>query len=415
MRLSQKSKKSVLMWIFFGSMLSASAQRTFKYEAAIKKVDSSGFYKITLQPAFVAISQASLFDVRLMDANGRFIPYVNGGNIPVDKGEIFLNFPQVKTLAKTDSGTSITVENKASQPISRIWIKLKNTAVIRTMSLLGSDDLNKWFAIEEGVPLAQPDLNSNGAYVQSFTFPASNYHYLKILVNDKNKTPVKFLEAGIYMEASAVSRYQLIVPVKFRQYNDDKKSNITIELNGKYLVNKVHLNIIGPRYFKRTISVYSADTGYGLDVHSPQLISESELTSSGSNDIFLSAKTNMISLGIDNEDNLPLKITGIQAYQADQYIMSYLEAGQQYKLLTGDTGAKEPNYDLKFFTDSLHGYLQEISHGPVMKNTAYTTTPKIIKHDYSLLIWMAIAVALVLLSFLTLKMIKEVNTKTTGN
>ena len=123
----------------------------------------------------------------------------------------------------------------------------------------------------------------------------------------------------------------------------------------------------------------------------------------------------MISLGIDNEDNLPLKITGIQAYQADQYIMSYLEAGQQYKLLTGDTGAKEPNYDLKFFTDSLHGYLQEISHGPVMKNTAYTTTPKIIKHDYSLLIWMAIAVALVLLSFLTLKMIKEVNTKTTGN
>jgi len=408
MKLSQKVKTGLLLSAFCFAVLLARAQNDYKYRAAVQKVDSTGFYKISLQPGFVAKSESGLVDLRLMDGKKRLIPYVNSANAPLNRPQAFMVLPQVETLTKTDSGTSIVVENKTAQPISRIWLKLKNTAVIRTMNLAGSDDLNRWFAIEEGVPLGPSDVNNDGSYVQEFDFPASSYHYLKILVNDKNKTPVKFLSAGIYVRDSTTNNYQPVVPVSMARAESGKQTVITISLNDNYQVNKVHLNITAPKYFKRSVSVFVPDKKTLL------LVNQSELNSAGANDLFLSVKTNRLVLHIDNADNLPLTITGAQVYQTDEYIISYLEAGQSYYLLTGKANAEEPNYDLKFFTDSLKGPTSAIKHLAPAQNPDYQSPVSPNKHDYTLLTWGAIILALLLLSWLTWKMAGEVNGKKAG-
>ena len=403
MMLSRRIKSGFLTPVICFAALTASAQ---KYRAAVQKIDSPGFYKISLQPSFVAKSEPGLTDLRLMDASGREVPFVNAADVPVRREENFEVFPIVKTLKK-DTVTSIVIENKTLQPIERLWLKVKNTQVTRTMDLMGSDDLEHWFAIEEGVPLDQPDLTTNGVYVSSITFPASNYHYLKILVNDKNKAPINFLEAGVYTISSLQRTvYQPILPVKITQRDSAKTSYVTILLDDKYLVNKILLNIGGPKYFKRLVSIYSASE------KTPELVSESELNSNTSPELFLSAKTNKLILEINNADNLPLAVSGADVYQTDEFIVSYLDTGKYY-LVTSEANATPPNYDLKFFTDSLRAKIPGIGHLTVTQNPAYhlPVVKAEAKLEYTIFIWIAIVIALLLLSLLTWKMIGEVGKK----
>jgi hypothetical protein len=402
MRLNKKTKAAFLALLLGGLAFSASAQENFKYRAALPKINASGFYRITLQPALVAKSNADLSDVRVIDTAGKFVPYVSAGKIPPQASDLqFTMLPEAEDLSKTDTVAALVVENVSNGPINQLWIKLKNTAVKRTINISGSDDRRRWFAIEEEVALQEANTGGDDTYLQSLSLPASNYRYLKISVNGKHKAPIKFLAAGIYTSRSNTNRYFVIPNVSFAKKDSDKVTYITIKLNDQYLVDRINLIIAGPKYYKRDVSVYKADK-QGSD-----LLSTTELNSANSEGIFLSAKTNRLELRIANNDNLPLNITGITLWQAGQYITAYLEAGQTYKLLTGDNKATSPEYDLKFFTDSIHNAVSEISHGQVLKNAAYSILPTVVKKDYTLVIWVSITVALALLSFLTFKMVGD--------
>jgi hypothetical protein len=380
-----------------------------EYRAAVQKIDSPGFYKISLQPTFVAKSEANLRDLRIQNAKGQAIPYVNSSDVPVKPEQQFVTFPVIEKAAKTDSETTLVIENKATQPLRRLWLKLKNTDVSFTINILGSDDLHNWFAITDERSPGQPEPGDNGQSQIDFDFPASNYRYFKISAKQRQKTPINLLSAGIYTSPSLESAYLPILPVKVTQRDSDKTSWVYIALNDHYEINKIHLDLSGPKYFKRVVRVY-ADAGRLSD-----LISETELNSSTMSDLYLSTKTSRILLQIDNGDNIPLKIVAAQVYQADEYIISYLEKGQYY-LLTGNPSAEEPSYDLKSFADSMHYIIPHITHLAVTRNPAFhSAPPPNNKLNTTSIIWIAIVAALLLLSLLTWKMLTEVNNKSSGN
>jgi hypothetical protein len=360
-----------------------------------------------LQPALVAKAKGDLSDIRIIDDKGNFVPYIQAGSLPLKDQKSFVVFNPVDVRLSTDTGTTFIVENKTGLALDRLWIKLQNTAVQRKVNLVGSDDLKQWFAIQEDIPLQEAVANSEGTFIQSLSFPASNYRYLKILVNDKNKTPIKFLQAGIYTEYAAALTYIPIPQVQLTRVDSNKTTYITIKLNDHYQVNKLHVDITSPKYFKRDVTVYQI-TGTER-----QLLGDGELNSIKVTDLLIAAKTSQLLLQINNGDNLPLTISGIEAYQADESLISYLNGRQTYQLLTGDPNTQAPEYDLKFFADSIHDDITQISHGKVNKNPAYEGNQ--VKpgkdHGYTLFIWLAIIVALGLLLFLTLKMTKEVSKK----
>ncbi len=393
-------KLFLLYVLFFGSMFSASAQTGFKYQAVLDKVDSTGFYKINLGPALVGKSNDDLSDIRLADAKGNFVPYVTEGSLPGVEKLQFINFKSVAANSPTDTGTSFVVENTTKKPVSTLWVKLQNTAVSRTVNLSGSDDLKNWYAIEENVPLQQAVANSDGTYFQSLSFPASGYRYLKLLVNDKHKTPVKFLQAGNYFTQASHTFYWPVTSVSVSRKETHNTTTITLSLNGRYELDFLHLAVSAPKYFKRNVNVFT------FDKSGRHWVINADLTSAKNGDIFLSASTNKLELQIDNGDNAPLTIDSIKVFQVNHYIVSYLEKGQQYKILTGDTSAKAPEYDLKFFTDSIRN-VKELNAGAVMKNAAYTVPVTKKQSDRTYLIWGAVIVALLALSLLTWKMVTE--------
>jgi len=404
MKLSQKNKALFLWAMLCVVALAASAQKNFKYQAALPKIDSAGFYKIALLPAFIAKSNPGLTDIRIVNGKGKFVPYITDGYLQRPENEKFIVFPEV--ISKRDTGTTFIVESKGKSPVNRLWLKLKSTAVQRTINLSGSDDLQRWFAIEEDISLQPAVLDNDGSYLQSIAFPASNYRYLKLLVNDKNKAPIRFLQAGVFTKAGIAELYFPIPVAKFSKTDSNKTTTVTIQLNDNYLVNELDLNVAAPKYYRRDVAIYQ------IGKRGRQLVSVAELNSGKMAHVFLNAKTSRLELEINNGDNAPLDITEVFASQADQFITAYLDAGQSYKLLTGDVNAAAPVYDLKFFVDSIQNQVPEIKHGEVKPNTALETpTPKAPRRDYTMVIWIVIIAALLLLTLLTLKMTKEVNLK----
>lgn len=394
----------VFLFLLFSICASfvVSAQDTFGYKADIESVNQSGFYKIQLSPFLLARSNKDLSDLRIMDEKKRFVPYIRLQNLPAIK-EDFIPFPIIESSEDTDSVTSVIIENKQSLLIRSLWLKLKNTAVSRRVDLLGSDDKLKWFAIDEEIQLQQAAGSTTDSYLQSLSFPASSYKYFKINVNNKKKSPLKILQAGIYSAKTSAPEFSLLpAPSVTRKDSSDKNTYLHIALKDKFQVNKLVIPVTYPKYFRRTVLIFLINGKEKL------LLSEAILDSDAEPEIVFSSKAKNLELQILNGDNPPLEIASLQAWQLNEYILAYLEPTKPYQLLVGDKNALQPDYDLKFFTDSALQHASEIKHAEVVRNPLLKTPVVKMDRDYTVILWIAIAVVLGLLSFFTWKMMGAV-------
>ena len=341
-----------------------------------------------------------------MDEKKRFVPYIRLQNLPSVK-EDFIPFPILETSENPDSVTSIIVENKQGLLIRFLWLKLKNTAVSRKVDVLGSDDKLKWFAIDEEIPLQQAAGSNTDSYLQSLSFPASSYKYFKINVNNKRKSPLKILQAGIYSTETSTPKFSLLPALSvIRKDSSDKKiTYLYINLKDRFQVNKLVIPVTYPKYFRRSILIFEIKGQEKL------LLDETILDSDTKPEIAFSSKAKNLELQILNSDNPPLEIGSLQAWQLNEYILAYLEPAKSYQLLVGDKNAMQPDYDLKFFTDSALQNLSEIKHFEVVKNPLLKTATVNKSRDYTVVLWIAITIVLGLLSFLTWRMITAVKSR----
>lgn len=399
--------KLLLTFILLINTIGIFAQQTFKYKAAVQKIDSTAFYRIALSPELLAKCNPDMSDIRLMDQNSKHIPFIFGDQLPVKYENNFVAFPQVTSVKQADSLTSIIIQNKLNLTINQLSLRLRNTSAERVFTLSGSDDLSGWYSIKENVPLFGVADNTHRAiYEQAINFPASNYQYFKVTVNNNRKEPVNILQVGVYMHQFAKPLFTGLHGTKFSQKDTGKVSKVVIQLQDVYPVNKIHLTVAGARYYRRSVSIYA------ISGKQHNLIGDTLLSSAGTNNFFITTKAKMIELIIANDDNPPLSINAIDVFSLNQSIIGYLTKDHSYNLVFGDPLAKSPNYDLKFFADSVDRNLILLNSGTVVANPLYQPDKNKTDSQFpAWLIWVAIALVLAILALLTYKMTKEIGKK----
>jgi hypothetical protein len=400
-------KNLFLTLLLLQCSLSLFAQEDFKYAAKLHRVDSNGFYSITLNPDLLAKCKDDLADLRLTGKDNKFFPYLNNENLPVKRRSSFIALPHIISSLKSDSLASYVVENIDRKNVSNLWLKLRNTAVTRTVNLQGSDDQSSWYAIKENIPLQEAGLKNTDFYEQQITFPPSSYRYFKIQVNDKNRSPINILQAGNYFLEAYKPRFVLLPIVKFIQKDSAKISYIKVEFQLPYQLDKLHLNLKGVKFFSRGITIYQ------LQGKSRESVVDTTITSTGSQDLYLHTRAKRLEIEIYNQDSPPLVVNGINAFQINRSIVAYLEKGQFYNLVFGDEKAQTPQYDLNSFKDSLPQQLPEINHLSVISNPYYKNMQGKPGSIPKWTIWIAVIIGLAILTMLTLKMMKEVNKSST--
>jgi hypothetical protein len=206
--------------------LQLAGQATFKYQAKIDNTTKAGFYKVYLQPALVAKCRSDLADLRIVNNNGDFIPYVIATKFPRSSSD-FVQFPSVDSIWEKDTLPSFVIGNKGRLPITSLWLQFKNAAVRRQIDLLGSDDLKNWYAIREGIPILEASSRQDDTYQQEISFPLSTYRYFKLIITDENKVPINFIKAGIYAgKAEPLKLFKLPSPRIIQKDSSDKISYI---------------------------------------------------------------------------------------------------------------------------------------------------------------------------------------------
>jgi len=408
MRINQKCKLIFTILCTFG-MLQAWSQGTYRYKADVAKIDSSGVYKVELKPGFLSKSiSKNLYDIRIADESGKFVAYTIVSN-PSDKARpVFVDFPEVKQNPNNDTVTYYIAENKDKIKVNQLWLKLKNTAVNRLADISGSDDQQHWFAIKENIQLQDAGTGNDADYEQMLSFPISDYHYFKIRIGNKSKDFVKITKSGIYLDNAAENlQYIQLPPAGLTNKTANKQMRYYIDLNGNYIINSLKIDVSSPKYYNQHITIYD------IGNKGEEMLYDDSISSSATKAITFSAKTDKLRIDIANGDDNPLVIKNISAFQLQDFAVCYLEKGHNYYLLAGDTAANEVSYDLSFVHSKPMSQFPVIGHSDVYKNPAYSTSKAAVKGRFTLLLWVVIGAVLILLSLLTWKMVKEINSSQT--
>ncbi len=390
--------KLLLTVMLLPALLFCRAQSGFVYQTALDNVKEPGFYKIVLKPQVVAKCRKELHDIRIFDDKGKQVPYLLRTDYNNYSQNNFIELPMLSVQQNTDSQTHVIIKNKLNKPLSELILVIRNTDASRTVTVSGSDDQQRWFVIKENIFLDNISSSGNDRFNQSVQFPASSYKYFTIIINGKGLLPINITKAGVYEHIMYNSKYVALPGPVVSQKDSIDKSYIRLTFNDEYVIEKIALNVDGPKFFNRAVFIseeyYSAQNAYHLRPDDTDISS-------------IDRKTKELNLVIHNEDNPALKIRSAKAYQLNMYLLTWLEPGNMYTMLFSNAATKAPRYDLQFFKDSIQNNFKEITTGPVINNPLLSATKQPENHQKTLL-WVILSAVGALLLFFTWRMAKEI-------
>jgi uncharacterized membrane protein len=401
----QRLKKIIVVFFLLSLSANSIAQQGFAYRSELDTVRQTGLYKITLVPDLLAKCKADLSDLRIIDSAGNAVPYVEKSDLPVFTRENFTPFPILSDTKLVDSNTEVVIANGSPGNISSLLLVLKNASVSRSAVLSGSDDRKKWFVIREHIGLQEAGSDTGDHFVQSISFPSSNYRFFKLILEDKGLLPVNILAAGISSQSFTIGKYVGVpFPALVQKDSSNKHSYISLQYRDLYRIDKIDLLVQGPQLFKRNARIYERTK------EGDRLVGETTLSRGNTSFAIAAVKTDSLLVDIDNGDNKPLRVQAVQTAQLNQYLLVWLQAGSGYSLLAGKGDAQAPEYDLKYFVDSLTKNPQEILTGtvqPILPGLAAVAPPPHTDHS-GLLLWGILAIVLALLASLSYKMMSAI-------
>ncbi|MFT3703953.1 MAG: hypothetical protein QM802_16425 [Agriterribacter sp.] len=405
-----KLNRSLLLFLL---LLSLYSNAQFAFKAAISEVKQPGFHRIMVPPALTAKSNADLSDIRIIDEFEKPVPYLLKREQPLINDKELKIFPIVSVTKSKDSNTQIILQallNEISNPMQAGYsfvLVIKNANVYRDASILGSDDMHEWFAIDDKILLGNSENETGDEYLQVISLPPIRYKYLAITIKDKGTSPLNIVKAGLLLTRNIYGKYvELPSPVIKQIDSSNHKTYGVLHFNEAYPVSKLHFTLTGSSLYKRKITVY--DTS-GLTA---KQLGETMLEPGKDSLIVYGDKCKNILAVIDNNDDLPLRISEVHAFQLNQYLIADFKPGKKYFILCGYESAGAPVYDLQYFTESIKVVDEKLTVDTPQKNEGVSKMPVIKKVLItSFWLWLIIVVVLLLLAFLTYRLVKEIPKK----
>ncbi len=416
----------------FAFVLSANAQY-FKYRAPVNPVDTSGYVRILLQPEVSGALNVGYPDIRLYDGDDGEIPYLLGKDRLVKGINRFIEYPIIEKHEEP-ADCWITVENPLykTEKLDQLCLEVNNTNANRRMTLIGSYDNVKWFAVKDEFTTSYYetvyDGNETTTDVVSFDFPLSDYRYYRFSFHNwsewwKNyQAPVFVVRAGIMVETNpaSINDQRLELPgISHTQKEIGNTSCIDIVFADSQYVDYMRFDFTSktpPGTFHRGARLYVADSLHDC-AKSTSYLSSTILSNDALNEFPLAGKkVQHLCLHVENEDDQPLSVNGIQAIQVKQYLMAFLEKGKSYYLLYGNDSISFPKYDIRYSEEDivLHemnvvgtGARKELPPGPPEQNDDGVNSFS----QNKTVIWGSMFIVVLVLAWMSVKMLREMKNK----
>lgn len=404
----------IVTTVIMSFLLSSPAlSQHFIAQSVLPRVPRDGFYKIPLSPSLSSCVNTSLSNLRIVDADDAQIPFVVKVEKEVTGTTEFVPYDIEEKAILEDSCTILVLKKNSATTINNINIVIRNAAVLKEAALYGSDDRKAWYALKDKFMLRTVRSGPGTAEVRIIDFPASDYTFYKLWINDEHNAPLNILQAGYYNDVVQEIKYEEVPVRRVTQENDaeQKKSYVTISLDTLQIIDRISWNVSGIPFYQRAASLYTVRKAMdkrGVSTTYSDYITAFQINSRHESMQELPAtKADNLVLEISNGDNPPLKIADVKLYQTNRYLVAWLKKNGSYALRFGSERMPAPAYDLELFRDSIPAALSVVTPGEVHLIRPAALPEQTTVFTTKLFIWIALAVVLVALGIMSVKMIRE--------
>jgi hypothetical protein len=196
--------------------------------------------------------------------------------------------------------------------------------------------------------------------------------------------------------------------------SSNKHSYIDVRFADAFQIDRLGFVIREPVFYKREAQVFAA----GTNPTEWTLVTAITLAPGTTRLMVPSIKTRRLRIDIANADNAPLVVDSVMGFQSSRWLIAYLKAGLVYQVLAGDAQATAPEYDLKYFTDSLTAMPPTLVPGPLQSTAVANDQPASPAaktagggHSGGLLLWGILLAVLILLVYFSVRMVRTITQK----
>ncbi len=397
--------------LVFGILSPPLLAQEFSATGKLEPVTTDGFYKVFLSPAEATYLNETLTNARILDSGNNEVPYLLIEESPVYLQRFFKEYEIQSKKITPGISTVVRLHNPEQTPINNISLLVKNAEAKKTATVTGSDDGKQWFVVRENFTF-HPVSNANAvAEVRAIEFPLTNYTYYQLEISDSASAPFNILKAGYY-DKSVTQGLFTSVPdsASISTHTLEKRTYINVKFREGQIVDKLELSMTGTAFFQRSgfVTVEHVRKVKKREERYTERIENFTVRAGQTTVItFTGLKTNNLTLCIENGDNPALSIEELKTYQLNRYLIAWLTKGQAYRIGFKGKAILPPSYDLAYFRDSIP------SNAQVLKVNSLEPEPKPIVSDdptfftSKTIIWIAIGAVIILLGYMSLKLVRE--------
>ncbi len=431
--------KKFLLFVIFLLILKIAYNQSFSWQADLPTISVNGYYNIALSPEITAKLNKDFADIRIFDEAGNEIPYIfHREPIPTYEN-IYQKLDVIKKEQNNDY-TELMVKNEAKSNMQNLVLQIKEQECKSRLMIFASNDSEQWIPIDTNYhfkTVNHPWLWSNSytisdalwrdnghfnhSEIRIFHKDLKNYLFYKLKVQNYNNKKISIQNVGMYdLQKQAVAYNSIPVgSIKRSNSKQKTKTNLLIRFDTLHFVDKIELNINETGYYDRVTNLKNRSRGTRRkpfkrrrNKYSDFVFFSFQLKSYSFNHIYLDdLYTDIIQFEILNHNDEPLQIESVKAFEQKKYLTAQLEMEKKYRIEFGGDNVRPPIYDLQDFKDNLPENIVKIKPKTPKKIVANNSNSKIANIFSKKMVWIALVVVALLLLILSVKMIRDMNTR----
>jgi hypothetical protein len=382
------------------------AWRSWRYSREIKAPaeNASGLAVIVVPEDVYAHSANQLADLRIVDDQGREVPFV----LAVPSGHTHTDRRPVRTQEQSFTPgefTQFVLDVGANAQFhNAIQVNTPETDFIAWAEAAVSDDARQWRIVCDRAPLFHFN-KQNLQGVQTLYYSVTNARYIRLRILDgSHRFPMTSVEV-LYEVTTSAERVSISVPLAAAQSTNSQESLWRGDLPAELPVNEALFETDEPE-FSRSVSVESSADG-------------EDWSNAGAGEIYRFHHDDVLRewlrvgfsggwsphwrVRVSNGSNSPLAGARVTLYMTPRRLLFRAFPARRYLLLYGQSEAKAPQYDLE----------RTVRVETVLKHPDATLGAEQINNDYQdprpwserhpAVLWIAVSVAAALLGLAALR------------
>ena len=309
-------------------------------------------------------------------------------------------------------GFYYTFQLNSAAVINQITLSFKETNFNWLATLEGSNNNTDWFTVLRDYRILSIKNNQTDYQFTKLSFPNSKYQYYRLRIKSEKKPGLLATQINKNDTTKGV-----FADVKYQFYelkNDakNKQSVIDVGLKNAVPISFVQINAQSDFDFYRPIRIeYATDsfkTEKGIQYNFATIYEGTISSLEKSEFSFSNIITAKLKITIDNNDNKPLRLSGLELKgNVYELIARFDDLKADYALYYGKTDATSPNYEIEKFENKIPLNLTSIEIGGEQKNLAYAVKTEKPLFENKLWLWALMAVIIGLLGFFSFRMLKN--------